>query len=593
MKPINQSFVTPQTKSPKAKKPRRKSKEKFVNVTDSVGAGWSDQLAAVKTVLVARENLGISSAVNSKEAGEIVEKVLSDKTPTEDLGVIADRQMAENGMLPSFTSQVVEAAEAVKEAPKPNHECVKDLLHLPMVSVDNGILNPITGKLEDASKDIDQVEYAEKMPNGNIKMYVGIADVASAVEKGDVIDNQAMRHGATVYTDGKIYPMLHRRLSEDKTSLNEGENRLATIKEFQVTPDGRIEGAKIYRGYVKNHAQMAYDSVNEHLTNGDGPKPPQLKDPVLAEQIELQDQAAQRLRHHFHGRREDGGRGALDIESSEARSVINDDGMVTGIKKEIQTRAKDKVKFNMMAANITTMHVLEEAGMPTLRRIVKTPTPEQWGRIKEFAATFDYHLPSDCSADSLNAFLESRKEADPGAHEELCDNVVRLVGRGEYVVSTPGEVIEGHFNLAAPEYGHTTAPNRRAPDLVNQRIEIAYAQGDECPYTPEELTQLADHFNAQERAIKNVERRVHRSASAKFMKDKIGQTFDGRYHKELPNGTLVRLKEPFVTGMVGESIEGESGDELRVKLDGVNVEKGHIDFSVASEQSVDGFLLKT
>ena len=547
------------------------------------GGGWQEQLAAAKTVIVAREKLGISSALNSKEAGEIVEKVLSDKSPTEDLGVIADRHMAENGMLPSFTSQVRKAAAVFTESPKPDHDCVVDLRHLPMVSVDNGDLNPLTGQLENASKDIDQCEYAEKLPNGNIKMMVAIADVDSAVKKGDVIDNQAMRHGATVYTDDKIFPMLPRKLSEDLTSLNEGVDRLATVKEFQVTPEGQIIGQKLFRGHINNRAQMAYDSVNEHLIGGNGAKPPQLADPVLQEQIELQDEAAQRLRHYFHAK------GSLDIESSQGRANMAD-GQVTGMTRELQTRAKDKVKFNMMAANITTMSVLDQAGMPTLRRVVKTP--EKWDRIVDLAKKFQYTLPSYPDAKALNTFLEARKDANPGAHEELCSQVVRMVGRGEYVVATPEEPIEGHFNLAAPEYGHTTAPNRRAPDLVNQRIEKAYAQGEEAPYTVDELEQLALHFNGQEQAIKSVERKVHRSASAKLMKDKIGKTFSGRLHKDLPVGTLVRLDSPFVTGLVKEELKGEAGDEIRVKVDGINVEKGHIDFSVSKEQTVAGFLLK-
>lgn len=550
---------------------------------DRVEGDWKSQLAGFKEVLVAREELGISSALNSKEAGEIVERVLQDKTPTEDLSIIADRQMAENGMLPSFTSEVLKAAQALTESPGPDHASVVDLRKLPMISVDNGDLDPISGKLKNASKDIDQVEYAERMPNGNIKMLVGIADVDAAVKKGDVVDNQAMRHGATVYTDEKIFPMIPPHFSENLTSLNEGVDRLATIKEFQVTPDGQITEPKIYRAHVNNRAQMAYDSVNEHLTTGDGPKPPQLQDPVLAEQIELQDEAAQRIRHFFHAR------GSLDIESGEAR-LAKEDGAVVGMSKDEQTRAKDKVKFNMMAANITTMRVLEEAGMPTLRRIVQTP--EKWDRIVDLAKKYDFELPSDPNAKALNSFLESRKLADPGAHEELCSTVVRLVGKGEYVVAQPNEPIEGHFALASPDYGHTTAPNRRAPDLVNQRIEKAYAQGEECPYSAEELTQLAEHFNAQEQAIKSVERRVHRSASAKLMKEKIGQSFDGRIHKDLTNGTLVRLKEPYVTGLVKRKLEGESGDEVRVKLEGVDVEKGQIDFAMAGEQVVDGYVIR-
>ena len=547
------------------------------------GQDWKAQLAGFGQVLQARERLGLSDALNSKEAGEMVQKVLGDTTPTEDLGVIADRRMAENGMLPGFTSQVLSAAAATQAA-TPDHPSVVDLRGLAMISVDNGELNPLTGKLENASQDIDQCEYAEKMPNGNIKMLVAIADVDSLVKKGDPVDHQAMRHSATVYTDGKVFPMIPPAYSEELTSLDEGKDRLATIKEFQVTPDGNIVEPKLYRGFIQNRAQMAYESVNEWLTDGSGPKPPQLADPVLAEQITLQDEAAQRLFHQFHSR------GSLDIQSSEAKAKISN-GEVLSIKKEEQSRAKDKVKFNMMAANITTMQVLDANEMPTLRRIVKTP--EKWDKIVSLAKKFDYGLPQDPDAKSLNAFLESRKEADPRGHEELCSEVVRLVGRGEYVVAKPGEPIEGHFNLAAPDYGHTTAPNRRAPDLVNQRIEKALAQGEPCPYSPEELEELATHFSAQEKVISGVERDVHKSASAKLMKDKIGKTFDGVQSKELPNGsTLVKLEGLNVTGVVKGALAGEVGDDLRVTLQDVNVEKGWIDLAIAKEQSVDGFLLK-
>lgn len=578
---------TPQSyqAGPAAKsKKRHKSPDKFVSLDQTVGGSWQDQLASLKTTLQAQEDLGISSALNSKEAGEIMERVLGDKTPTEDLGVIADRQMAENGMVPAFTTEITKAVETMTGSPKPDHDCVVDLRNLNMVSVDNGDLDVKSGKLLNASKDIDQVEYAERMPNGNIKMLVGIADVDSLVKKGDIIDNRAMRQGATVYTDEKIFPMLPRKLSEDLTSLNEKQDRLATIKEFQVTPDGEIVEPKLYRAYVHNRAQLAYDSVNEYLTDGSGARPPQLADEKLAEQIKLQDEAAQRLRHFFHSK------GSLDIESSEAH-VHKEDGHVTGMSKDIQSRAKDKVKFNMMAANISTMTVLDNAGMPTLRRIVKTP--ENWDRIQALAADYDYKLPTDPNAVALNAFLESRKQADPGAHEELCSEVVRLVGRGEYVVATPGEPIEGHFALAVPDYGHTTAPNRRAPDLVNQRIEKAYDQGEPCPYTKEELEELAQHFNQQESAIKQVERRVHRSASAKLMKDRIGETFDGHFQKEIPVGSLVKLEEPYVTGMMRQKVDMKPGDDIRVKLEKVDVEKGFIDFTQAGEQQVEGFLLKT
>ena len=552
--------------------------------TDTMVKGdWKAQLADFGKVLQTRVELGLSDALSGQEAGAMVEKVLSDTSPTEDLGVIADRRMAENGMLPGFTSQVLAAASATQAA-TPDHPAVVDLRHLNMISVDNGELNPLTGKLENASQDIDQCEYAERLPNGNLKMLVAIADVDSLVKKGDPVDHQAMRHSATVYTDGKVFPMIPPNFSEELTSLDEGKDRLVTIKEFQVSPEGEIVEPKLYRGFIRNRAQMAYESVNEWLTDGKGAKPPQMADPALADQIRLQDEAAQRLFHHFHAR------GSLDIESSEAKAEFSN-GEVVSIKKEEQSRAKDKVKFNMMAANITTMRVLDDAGMPTLRRIVKTP--EKWDKIVDLAKKYQYPLPSDPDAKALNAFLESRKNAEPRAHEELCGEVVRLVGRGEYVVSIPGEPIDGHFNLATPDYGHTTAPNRRAPDMINQRIEKAYAQGEPSPYSTEELEELATHFTGQQGVIASVEHDVHKSATAKLMKTKIGQTFDGRQSKELANGsTLVKIDSLNVTGVVKGNLAGEVGDPVRVSLNNVNVEKGWIDLSVAKEQSVDGFVLK-
>ena len=579
MKPIHQRVFAPDVKAPQK---RVQTQAKKADAKSNEPVDWRDQLAAYGENLEMRAALGLPTAVSAKEAGEIVERVLGDTSPTEDLGVIADRKMAADGLLPEFTSPAIKQAKAVKQAAGMDHKSIVDLRNLPMISTDNGVLNPQTGLLEDASKDIDQVEYAEQMPNGNIKMLVGIADVDSLVKKGSPADQHAMRQTATVYTDKKIFPMLDRRFSEDLTSLNEGEDRLVVVKEFQVTPEGAMTGGKVYRAIVNNRAQLAYDSVNEYLTDGNGAKPPQLSDPVLAEQIDLQDQAAQRLRGFFHSK------GSLDIESSETKSTFDNDKVV-GMKRERQTQAKDKVKYNMMAGNMTSMRVLDDAGYPTLRRVVKTP--EKWDKIVDLAKKYNYRLPQDPDAKALNAFLESRKEASPEKHEDLCSRVVMLVGRGEYVVSTPGEPIEGHFALSAADYGHTTAPNRRAADLINQRIEKAYAMGEDCPYSPEELAELATHLSGQEKVIQNVERKVHRAAEAKLMKLQVGKKFKGRYSREVPIGTLVRLNDIRVTGMIRQKIEGEPGDELFVKLDSVNVEKGHLDFSLAEPDQVAGFKL--
>ncbi|MBT9582423.1 RNB domain-containing ribonuclease [bacterium] len=539
---------------------------------------WKSQLADFGQKMQAREDLGIK---DGGENAEMLAKILEDTSPTSDLKVIADRTMAKAGLLVGFPSGLLREVAAA-QGPGEIQDGIVDLRHLPMVSVDNGELNPVTLKLMNESKDIDQCEFAERLPNGNIRVMVAIADVDCLVTKGSASDRQAMHNSATVYTDDKIFPMIAEKFSTDYTSLNGDQDRLAMVKEYQVTPEGEMVEPKVYQAYIHNHAKMAYESVNEWLTDGKGARPPQLENPLIAEQIRLQDEASQRLRASFYAK------GSLDIESSEVKAKM-ENGEVIGMKVDEQNRAKDLVKYGMMAANMASMQVLESAGMPTMRRIVKTP--EKWDRIVELAKGFEYNLPSSANAKELNRFLESRKAAEPDTYEALCNKVVRLVGRGEYVVSIPGEPIEGHFCLAVQDYGHTTAPNRRAPDLVNQRIEKAAANGQACPYSPTELEELATHFTAQEKEIAGVERMVHRSASAKLMEPLVGQSFDGVVARSDDRTTFVKLAEPPVMGKFsGPKVE--EGDKVRVKLDKVNVERGWIDFSPAETQQADGFLFK-
>jgi exoribonuclease-2 len=539
---------------------------------------WKSQLADFGEKLQARSDLGIQ---DGNENAEMLARILSDESPTSDLKVIADRTMAKAGLLVSFPGGVLQEVAAA-QGPGKIGEGIADLRHLTMVSVDNGTLDPLTLQLRNESKDIDQCEFAERLPNGNIRVMVAIADVDCLVTRGSASDRQAMHNSATVYTDDKIFPMIAEAFSTDYTSLNGDQDRLAMVKEYQVTPEGEMVEPKVYQALIHNHAKMAYESVNEWLTDGPGAKPPQLENPQVAEQIRLQDEASQRLRASFYAK------GSLDIESSEVKAQM-ENGAVVGMKVDVQNRAKDLVKYGMMAANMASMQVLEKAGMPTMRRIVKTP--EKWDRIVELAKGFEYDLPASANAKELNRLLESRKAAQPDTYEALCNQVVRLVGRGEYVVSLPGEPIEGHFCLAVQDYGHTTAPNRRAPDLVNQRIEKAAAKGEPCPYSPTELEELALHFTAQEKEIAGVERMVHRSASAKLMESRVGQSFEGVVARTDDRTTFVKLLDPPVMGKwSGPKVE--EGDKVRVRLDKVNVEKGWIDFSPAETQQADGFLFK-
>lgn len=541
---------------------------------------YHQTLARFRDQLQAREDLGL---VPNAELGKIFEEILADKTPTEDLKRIADRKMAEAGLAPAFTGAVLDQAAAIKgpAMPGPNDSHIRDLRHVLMTSIDNGTLNPETRELEHASMDIDQLSAGEKLPDGRIRIYVAIADVDSLVKQGDALDQAAAHNTSTVYTDDKIYPMIPPNISEGHTSLNPGEDRLAMVKEYVVGLNGEIEEGAVYQALVHNHGKMAYDSVADWMGEQKGPTPPPLEDPAIAEQVRVQDEAAQRIKAARFGN------GSITLESSETRATV-ENGEVKELEKHRQNRAHELIENLMIGANQVTARSLAERGYPSLRRIVKTP--EKWDHIVELAKTLGHDLPSSPDSKALNEFLEAQKAADPAHFQDLSLKVVKYIGRGEYVVDSPEEPAVGHFCLALSDYSHSTAPNRRYADLVLQRIEKAAALGQPCPYTLDELTEIAAHLTKQEGEIKKVERKVNHSAQAKLMKAHIGESFSGVVQQATAQGTFVRLPDPPVQGKVVNGSNGlEERQDVEVTLKSVNVEKGWIDF-VVDDNNHGGFL---
>lgn len=533
--------------------------------------GWHDGLAKLKGDLERATALGVGTV--SGAVAVAIQRVLADKSPTEDLQVIADRAMAARGMAMEFGPQVLAQVDAIQEAAKPTDASVRDLRSLPWNSIDNGKLDPKTLELVDASQDLDQLAVAERLPDDSIRVRVAIADVDSLVPKGSPVDLHAMMNGATVYTDDKIYPMLPRRLSEDLTSLDPGVDRMALVKEYTVKPDGTLGEENVYQAWVHNHAKLAYDPVADWM-DGKGPVPPPLQDPVNAEQVRLQDEAAQRLKKaRFEG-------GAVELDSRQTRAKMDGEhDKVLALEMHHRNRATELIENLMVTANGVTARFLESKGMPSIRRVVKTP--EKWDRIVSLAKEKGVELPRNPDSGALNDFLRKMKDADAKRFPDVCLSVVKLLGRGEYMVEVPGEGAEGHFALAVSDYAHSTAPNRRGPDLVGQRIEKAAIRGEACPYSREELEDLAAHFTQQEDNISKVERQVSKSAAAKLLKPQIGQVFSGFITGSSQKGTWVRLEEPPVEGKVTKNLNGlQVGNEVRVKLLEVDVEKGFIDFAV-------------
>lgn len=468
--------------------------------------------------------------------------------------------MQDRGLDPDFPPDAQAEAESLSSPARDALPGTRDLRQLLWSSIDN-----------DDSRDLDQLEVAEALPGDAIRIYVAIADVDALVRLGSAIDHHAEVNTTSVYTAAQIFPMLPEKLSTGLTSLNEGEDRLAVVIEMTVAADGTLTGSNLYPGWVHNHCKLAYDAVAAWL-DGEGPMPPRMAAvPGVDAQVRLQDQAAARLRQQRHEH------GALDLETSEARPVLVD-GEVTDLKEEKQNRAKKLIEDFMVAANGVTARFLDQHGLPSLRRVVRTP--KRWDRIVQLAAGLGGHLPAEPDARPLNEFLERRRQEDPQGFPELSLSVIKLLGPGEYAVDPPGGDPPGHFGLAVKDYTHATAPNRRYPDLITQRLLKSAFSGQAAPYSMDELAELAEHCTKQEDAAQKVERQVRKSAAALLLERRVGESFDGVVTGASDKGTWVRTFHPVVEGRVERGFEGlDVGDRVRVRLLSTDVERGFIDFA--------------
>jgi exoribonuclease-2 len=473
----------------------------------------------------------------------------------------AHAAMIEHGFQPDFPAGTDAELASIQAHPEtPAVAGIVDLSHLLWSSIDN-----------DTSKDLDQIEWAEQLADGRIRVLIGVADVDVRIHKGTVIDGHAQSETTSVYTGVKVFPMLPAELSEGITSLNEDEDRVALVIEFAVDAAGTVTDGKTYRALVRNRAQLAYNSVGAWL-EGKGPAPAKVAASAeLAAQLKLQDAAAQRML---------GGRfqhGALDLETIETRPVMLADEAVkiTSLEKN---RATSLIEEFMVAANGVIARTFEQAGVASIRRIVRTP--KRWDRIVEVAAGLGTTLPAEPDSKALNDFLLAQKKKDPDHFPDLSLTVVKLMGPGEYVLVKPNEVSPGHFGLAVLDYTHSTAPNRRFPDVVTQRLLKAWLAHGPQPYSEGDLSAIAARCTLMEDGARKVEREMQKRIAAVVLHPRIGQSFPAIVTGVNKYGTFVRTLDPHVDGMVVSGGKGlDVGDRVTVKLVSTDPQRGFIDFA--------------
>jgi len=480
-------------------------------------------------------------------------------THRNELKEIARRAMADRGLWPDFSRDALAELDRLRDPAAAGPPGLADLRRLPWVSIDN-----------DDSRDLDQLSCAEELPQGAVRIRVAVADVDALVKDGSSLDGHARHNTTSVYTAATIFPMLPEKLSTDLTSLNEDADRVAIVVDIVVESDGEVSSSAVSRAAVRNQAKLAYDSVGAGL-DGTAPMPGRAgASSELARQLRVQDAAAQRLRALRYER------GALELETIEPRPLFEGDRVVD-LRVERKNRARELIEDFMIAANGVTARFLSDKGIASLRRVVQSP--ERWQRIVKVAAEEGETLPPEPDSKALEGFLARRRRADPLRFPDLSLVIIKLMGSGEYVVERPGQAAVGHFGLAVRDYTHSTAPNRRYPDLLTQRLLKAALAGRTPPYSAGDLEPLARHCTEMEDAADKVERQVRKSAAAMLLEGRLGQRFDGVVTGASEKGTWVRVFTPPVEGKLVQGWEGlEVGDRLRVKLVGTDVERGFIDF---------------
>lgn len=479
----------------------------------------------------------------------------------ENISALAAWAMYSRGLEAEFSHSALEQLSFLSGPAKESGHGIHEMTQLLWCSIDN-----------DDSRDLDQITSIEPLEQGCVRVFVAVSDVDSVVKKGSPIDEHARLNTTSVYSSARVFPMLPEQLCTDLTSLNQDQDRLALITEMTFGVDGLLIESNIYRALVRNKAKLAYDAVSQWFEGvGELPGPAQ-KVVGMDTQLSMQDELAQKLRAQRRSQ------GSLEFETFQPHAVFEGD-IIIDIRQQPHNRARQLIEELMIATNGCTARFLAEQGTASLRRVVRSP--ERWQRIVEVAESYGSSLPDEPDGEALQAFLAKQHQADPLRFPDLSLVIIKLMGRGEYVVEHPRGQSIGHFGLAVQDYMHSTAPNRRYPDLITLRLLKAALAGEKSPYTDEELETLATHCTAQEDAAQKVERQVRKSEAALLLHHRIGEVFAGLIIGAGERGTWVRIFTPPAEGRVkGDLPTLNVGQKVKVKLVSTSVERGFIDFTI-------------
>ncbi len=461
----------------------------------------------------------------------------------------------------------------------------KDLRDLVTVTIDG-----------ETARDFDDAISIEKIRAG-YRLWVHIADVSSYVREGTSLDEEAYQRATSVYLPDRAIPMLPEALSNGICSLNPNVDRLTFTCEMDISPEGEVLRYDIYESVINSNERMTYTAVREILVDRDAAQ--RKRYAALLNEFGLMEELMSVLRAKRTKR------GSIDFDLPEPQIVLDLQGRMTDILRAERNMAHQIIEEFMLAANETTARHIEKKKAPFIYRIHEEPAEEKLTDLIDFLATLGITLPAVKKLKPLH--LQKALAKAKGTPEETLINTVllRTMKQAKYSAENVG-----HFGLAAETYTHFTSPIRRYPDLIVHRILKADLTGKLKNETyveqlADKLPAAAEHCSRRERVAMEAERDVVTMLKIEFMKDKVGEVYDGIITGVLQFGFFVQLNEFFVEGLVHvssladdyyhyiekmHSLRGERkkrsyriGDAVRVRVDRVDPVRKRIDFSLAVE----------